>query len=123
MKYKDILAFARSLRKNQTPAEIFFWNEVRNRRLFGKKFKRQFIIQYAEISGEKKYYIADFFCYEKSLVVEIDGKIHLEQKELDFIREQNLKKLGFKVIRFTNEEVLDNWQNVKQKLEAVLFQE
>ncbi len=123
MKYKDILAFARSLRKNQTPAEIFFWNEVRNRRLFGKKFKRQFIIQHAEILGEKKYYIADFFCYEKSLVVEIDGKIHLEQKELDFIREENLKKQGFKVIRFTNEEVLDNWQNVKQKLEAVLFQE
>ena len=77
MKYKDILAFARLLRKNQTPAEVFFWNKVRNRGLFGKKFKRQFIIQHAEILGEKKFYIADFYCYEKSLVVEIDGKIHL----------------------------------------------
>jgi very-short-patch-repair endonuclease len=120
MKYKDILAFAKLLRKNQTPAEIFFWNKVRNRRLFGKKFKRQFIIQHAEILGEKKYYIADFYCYEKSLVVEIDGKIHLQQKELDFIREENLKLLGFKVIRFTNEEILDNWEEVKLKLEITL---
>jgi very-short-patch-repair endonuclease len=120
MKYRDILAFARLLRRNQTPAEIFFWNRVRNRGLFEKKFKRQFIIQHAEILGEKKYYIADFYCHEKLLVVEIDGKIHLQQQELDFIREEKLKFLGFIVVRFTNEEVLGDWQGVKRKLEVVL---
>ena len=89
MKYKDILAFARLLRKNQTPAEVFFWSQVRNRRLFGKKFKRQFIIHHAKIMREKKYYIADFYCHEKSLVVEIDGKIHLQQKKLILFERRN----------------------------------
>jgi very-short-patch-repair endonuclease len=46
MTYEEILAFARELRKKQTPAEKFFWQKVRNRRLFGKKFTRQFIIQH-----------------------------------------------------------------------------
>jgi len=120
MKYKDVLSFAKSLRTNQTPAEIFFWEKVRNKRLFGKKIKRQFIIHHAEIFGVNKYYIADFYCHEKLLVVEIDGKIHLQQKELDFIREENIKRLGYQVIRFTNEEVIGNWEKVKGELEVFL---
>jgi len=120
MEYKQILSFARALRKNQTPAEKHFWEKTRNRKLFGLKFRRQHIIQHANILGNKSFFIADFFCGEKKLIVEIDGKIHLQKKEYDEIREEILAEMGFTVIRFWNEQVLENWELVEEKLKIAL---
>ena len=116
MKYKDILDFARGLRKNQTPAEQFFWEKVRNRRFLGKKFNRQFIIEHSEIQGKKYFFIADFHCHDKKLIIELDGPIHKGQIKYDQIREETLREMGFKIIRFQNREVLENWDGVADRL-------
>ena len=110
MNYNKILEYARSLRKNQTPAEKIFWEKVRNRRFLGLKFNRQFIIEHQN----RSYFIADFHCFEKKIIVEIDGKIHLQQLDYDIIREDILKEMGYKILRFTNNEVSNDWNSVKE---------
>ncbi len=112
MKYSQIQAYARELRKNQTKAEAFFWSKVRNRQFLGLKFNRQFILEYENSS----YFIADFHCYEKRLIVEIDGKIHLKQIEEDQNREDIIKEMGYKILRLKNEEVMNDWEKVEMKL-------
>jgi very-short-patch-repair endonuclease len=121
MKYKTILAFARKLRKNQTPTEKLFWEKVRNRRMFNKKMNRQFIIEHANIMGNKQFFIVDFYCHEKKLIIELDGKIHDCQVTYDLERESILKQMGFQIIRFKNEEVLRHWNTVEQKLKGILL--
>ncbi|WP_425392175.1 DUF559 domain-containing protein [Ekhidna sp.] len=112
MKYSQILDYARSLRKNQTPAERIFWANVRNRKFKGLKFNRQFIIEHT--GGA--YFIADFFCHEHKLIVEIDGGIHVQQVDYDKIREDVLLDMGYDIIRFKNEEILNDWMSVDEKL-------
>ena len=118
MKYPEILKYARELRKNQTSAEAFFWEKVRNRRFLGKKFTRQFIIEYEIQQNNSRFFIADFHCHEKRLIIEIDGDIHNlpDQKEYDQIREEILEEMGLTVIRFRNKEVLNDWAQVEEKL-------
>ncbi len=116
MRYFKTLEYARDHRKNPTEAEKFFWEKVRGRKLFGLKINRQFLIEYKEIMGNKLYYIADFHNFEHKLIIEIDGSIHLLQKEYDQEREENIKALGYKVLRFSNEEVLRRWDEVEKKL-------
>ena len=120
MNYKTILSFARELRKNQTPAEKVFWEKVRGRRFMGKKFSRQYVIEHADILGKKFYYIADFYCDEKRLIVEIDGGIHATQVEYDQIREAVLIEMNYQIMRFKNEEVLNEWGLVEERLRGVL---
>ncbi len=99
--YNRLKEFAKEQRFQPTEAERVMWILLRNKKLEGFKFRRQHII------GQ---YIADFVCLKKRLIIEIDGKIHQlpENKEADNIRTEWLEKIGFKVIRFTNEEVLAN---------------
>jgi len=108
MKYSDALTFARAMRKKQTLAEKFFWEKVRNRRFMRKKFYRQYIIQHDESQGRKQFFIADFYCHDKRLVIELDGKIHLQQQEYDAARTAILTETGFSVIRFDNETILES---------------
>lgn len=109
--YTGLLAEARELRKNQTPAEELFWNLVRNRKLFNLKFRRQHQIGL---------YITDFYCNECKLVIELDGGIHLgkEQKEKDKDRDEYLTSLGITVLRFKNEEVFEDIKNVFEKIKS-----
>ena len=90
-----------SLRKNETPAEKQFWTLVRNRMMFDLKFRRQHPFNK---------YIADFYCHELKLVVELDGEVHdLEHvKERDIERERAIKEFGVKVLRFSNDDVFNN---------------
>ena len=120
MKYEEAKELARKLRKNQTEAESFFWEKVRNRRFYNLKFTRQFIVEYELIPRHKKYFIADFYCHEKGLIVEIDGLIHLNQKVYDQDREEILSGKKFKVIRFTNYQVLKQWSWVNKELQEML---
>jgi very-short-patch-repair endonuclease len=80
------------------------------------KFNRQFLLEYKEILGNKLYYIADFHNFENKLIVEIDGDIHHFQREYDKEREENIKVLGYRVIRFTNEEIISNWDEVEKRI-------
>ena len=115
------LAFetARDLRKRTTVAENAFWQIVRNRRFLGLKFKRQFPVEF-EYDGAKRFFIADFYCHEKNLVVEIDGGIHQSQKDYDSLRDKIMVILGLKIIRFSNIEILNNLEKIKMKLEKIL---
>lgn len=110
---ENISKIIRELRRLQTKSEKAFWELVRNRNL-GVKFLRQFAISF-EYEDKNRFFIADFYCSEKKLVVEIDGKIHEKQKDYDELRTQIINRLGIRVIRFTNEEIED-MDCVKEKL-------
>ncbi len=105
MKTSDLAkTLARELRKKQTVAEKVFWGEVRNRNFLGLKFTRQHPIYYKS-NKKKKFFIADFFCSELKLIIEIDGKIHDYQKEYDQAREEILKSKKLIILRFKNDEI------------------
>jgi len=99
---------ARVLRQDMTIAENRMWYFLRNRRLNGYKFVREYVI------GN---YIADFVCRDKKLIVEIDGGQHMEAAVYDQRRTRYLTANGYKVVRFWNNEVLLNVQIV---LETIL---
>lgn len=110
---------ARNLRKHNTKSEKIFWEVVRNRKIKGKKIQRQFPIRF-EIDGQQRFFIADFYYFQNKLVVEIDGPIHNFQKDYDEIRTQIINRLGIKVIRFTNEDIENNLDDVISKLKNSL---
>ena len=98
---------ARELRRNMTSTEKILWEKLRHNRLNGLQFRRQQII-----NG----YVVDFYCHAKALVVEVDGDIHDEQKGYDLERDNHLIARGFRVSRFTNEEVKAGLDIVLQKI-------
>ena len=100
----------RVLRKLQTLQDEKLWFELRNSKL-GFKFKRQESIAH---------YIVDFYCPAKKLIIEVDGDIHKNQIVEDFERTNILKKLGFRVIRFWNNEVDNNMDVVLEKIRKEL---
>ncbi|HHH50166.1 MAG TPA: DUF559 domain-containing protein, partial [Saprospiraceae bacterium] len=111
--YEALLAFAKENRKNPTDAELFMWKHLRAKQLGKHKFRRQHIIDR---------YIVDFVCLEKSLIIEVDGGIHQlpENKQSDAQRTERLNGLGFQVLRFKNEEVISNIENVLQQIKIKL---
>jgi very-short-patch-repair endonuclease len=104
---------ARNLRKNSTPQEIILWSRLKNRNFKNLKFRRQYSI------GK---YIVDFICLEKKLIIELDGWQHKEenQERYDQERTKFFEKLGFKVLRFWNNEVNDNLAGVFLKVDEEL---
>ena len=108
--WKALKENVRKNRKNPTEAEEKIWQSVRNSNL-GFKFRRQHSV------GK---FIADFICIEKKLVVEIDGPTHDDQKKEDEERTRIIQDAGFKVIRFSNEAVLNSLENVLQKIKIEL---
>ena len=106
---------ARKLRKKQTRAEQVFWQKVRNRKFKGIKFLRQHPIKF-NYFDRKRFFVTDFCCAQFKMIIEIDGKIHEKQKEYDEHRTYLLNRLGYKVVRFTNNEVLYQIDSVLQKL-------
>ena len=105
----DIFSKAKELRKSMTEAEIFLWKKLRGRQLNGLKFRRQHPLDI---------FIADFYCHEKKLIIELDGGIHdeIEQKEYDDGRTFELEEKGFKIIRFKNEEVINDINKVLARI-------
>ncbi|TGT35611.1 endonuclease domain-containing protein [Mesorhizobium sp. M8A.F.Ca.ET.165.01.1.1] len=94
--------FARSLRRTMTEAEGRLWQELRDRRLDGIKFRRQ--VPFGK-------YIADFVCIEASLIIEIDGSQHADSAS-DRSRDAELKARGFRVLRLWNDDVLKDMNAV-----------
>ena len=101
----NLTKIAKNLRKRATGAERLLWNHLRSRQLEGLKFRRQ------EQIGN---YLVDFVCFERRLVIEIDGGQHAlkTEKDRDDLRDEFLKVEGFKVFRFWNNEVLGNIDGV-----------
>lgn len=108
---RSLLDIRRALRANSTPAEEILWEEIRNRKLNGLKFKRQHSI------GN---YIVDFYCASKRLIIELDGEVHNteDQKEKDKHKDQNLTEMNFRVLRISNSQVLNDIETVKSLLLA-----
>ena len=100
-----LVARARELRRDMTPQELKLWARLRSRRLYGIRFRRQHPIDR---------FVADLFCYEHHLAIEIDGDTHFrpEREAADRLRTERLGRLGVRVIRFTNREVDDNLEGV-----------
>lgn len=112
-RYLLLKAFAKENRNHATEAESVLWEAMRQKRLEGKKFLRQHII------GD---YIVDFVCQENGLIIEVDGGYHAErqQQEDDALRTTILEDQGFRVIRFTNEEVIFDIDNVIEEIKRFL---
>jgi very-short-patch-repair endonuclease len=108
---------ARDLRRNSTQAENIFWEAVRNRRFCNKKFYRQFPI-YFDFTGKESFFVADFYCHEERLVIELDGLIHQYRLEEDKDRTEIIKYLGIKVLRFKNEEVINDLSKVLEEIKS-----
>ena len=96
----------KALRKRPTDAEQLLWRHLRLKQMEGFKFRRQQPIDN---------YIVDFVCFEKRLVIEVDGGQHATQ-EKDALRDKYLQQQGFNVLRFWNNEVL---QNINGVLEVI----
>ena len=109
----------RRLRKDQTPEEAKFWQLVRNKNIDGKKFVRQYPIEF-EIDDKKRFFVADFYCHQHKLVVELDGGIHKNQKDYDSLRTYIIERLGYTVIRFSNDEVKYETDFVIERLKKQL---
>jgi very-short-patch-repair endonuclease len=115
MKNNDLpthIQFARGLRKNQTQEEKLLWNVLRNRKLLGLKFVRQYPILVPSGFESNFFYIADFYCAEKKLLLEIDGPYHTNQIEYDNAIDQIMHEMKINVIRFTIKELNNNLQMV-----------
>ncbi len=98
--------FTRSvLRKRMTAPELVFWTAVRNRKLKGYKFRRQYS------TGK---YVIDFYCAKVRLGIEIDGESHFidGQKQYDAVRQEYINALGITVLRYTNDEIMKNLYGV-----------
>jgi cyclase len=104
---------AKQLRNNMTDAENALWMHLKQG-ISGCKFRRQ---------HPMGVYIADFYCHKAKLIIEIDGGIHNDPEvmEIDKMREKEIIGWGYKVIRFTNEEVMCDVVNVLSKIKMLLF--
>ena len=106
---------ARQLRNNSTTTEIFLWLKLKGKQMYGYDFHRQKPIDN---------YILDFFCYELMLGIEVDGYSHqlLEVYNKDGIKEKRMNQLGISVLRFSDEQVLKDMENVIRVIENYIIE-
>ena len=106
----EIEAAAKRLRNNLTAAEARLWSALRNKQLHGLRFRCQHPV------GN---FILDFYCPAYKLAIEVDGKIHDSQVEYDRSRTEKLSEYGYIVLRFTNEQIMNNLPEVLREIERV----
>src|SRR5438552_7515914 len=100
---------ARALRQQMTPEEKLLWQNLRAHKFKGHKFRRQHPIAYQVFEKRSSFYVADFYCGSKKLVIEPDGKHHEfpEQREYDKARDKLMTEFGMKILRIRNDELKD----------------
>jgi len=108
---RTIFQNACELRQDMTEAEKHLWSRL-NKNQLGVRFKAQHPIDI---------FIVDFYCHQFKLVVEVDGEIHLSQKDYDDGRTAELERFDLKIIRFTNQEVLGNVEKVVDEIKKHLL--
>ncbi|MEP6261531.1 MAG: endonuclease domain-containing protein [Gillisia sp.] len=106
---KNLKNLRKELRRNMTAAEAYLWKELQNRKLEGRKFRRQHSINN---------FIVDFYCADEYLIIELDGEVHLNAaaEEKDRKREKGLEEMGFTIIRFENKMVVENLASVLMEI-------
>jgi very-short-patch-repair endonuclease len=109
----NLINKAKTLRKNQTDVEQLLWRQLRNRQLCQQKFRRQFPIDP---------YIVDFVCLELKLIIELDGGQHADQIQYDNNRSLFLGQRGFMVLRFWNNDVIENMEGVLEAIRLVILE-
>ena len=107
--------FAKELRRNKTTAEKLLWEKLRKKQFLGLRFLQQHPIFY-KINNHYRFFIADFYCYEKKLIIEVDGGIHQQQQEYDQKRSEILSTKSYKIIRISNDDVENNINSVLIRL-------
>jgi very-short-patch-repair endonuclease len=112
VKREKAYEFAKKLRKNSTEAEKLVWRYLRGRRFLGMKFRRQQPI------GN---YVVDFVCFEKNIIIEVDGGQHAEERNRDRSRDLRLTNEGFRVLRFWNNEVIENIEGVLELIKKSIW--
>jgi very-short-patch-repair endonuclease len=107
--------FARQLRNDSTRTEIFLWLKLKGKQMYGYDFHRQKPIDQ---------YILDFFCQELMLAIEVDGYSHefLEVYNRDEVKEKRMNELGITILRFSDEQVLRDMENVIRAIEFFIFE-
>jgi len=113
---KDV---CRMLRRSPTPAERLLWEALRDRRFHGLKVYRQYAL-FVDWHEAETFFVADFFCFEARLVIEVDGKIHDYRTDHDQLRTFIINQLGIRVLRVRNEEVEDDLEGVLRRLEGAV---
>jgi len=103
----EIEAAARRLRRNMTPAERKLWQALRGKKLAGMKFRAQHPV------GR---FILDFYCPARRLAIEVDGGVHDETLDYDEVRDEVLREYGYRVIRFRNEEIMEDLSLVLERI-------
>jgi very-short-patch-repair endonuclease len=114
MATRAMVQIARDLRQRDTNSEIILWECLRSRRLGELKFRRQH-----PVAGT--IYVVDFFNYEYRLIIELDGGIHDEQQVADAMRQREIEALGYRFLRFRNEQILDDLENTLMAIIEVAF--
>jgi len=109
----EIVGKAKILRDNMTNAEKLLWEELKGKKICGLRFRRQHPIDI---------FIADFYCHEVRLVIEIDGEIHSERVDYDNGRSAEMGKFNITVIRFQNAEVEKNIEKVLTEIKRTVNQ-
>lgn len=104
---QEIEEAARRLRQELTPAESILWQALRGRQIEGLKFRCQHPV------GR---FIVDFYCPSVKLVIEVDGGIHDQQQVYDQARTEKLEAFGYRVLRFTNEQVMKDLSAVLEQI-------
>jgi very-short-patch-repair endonuclease len=107
----SLLDNAKVLRRSQTDVEQKLWYHLRAHRFMGKKFKRQKPI------GQ---YVVDFVCLEDKLIIELDGGQHTENVEYDHVRDSWLRSEGYTVLRFWNNELMNEMEGVLEQIRLTL---
>lgn len=102
---------AKSLRNQASPAERRLWKHLSNRQIAGYKFSRQMPV------GP---YFADFLCRELKLIIEIDGYSHDTQQGYDLARTKDMEDHGYRVARFSNQDVMTNVEGIVREIERVV---
>ncbi len=99
------------MRDSMTPAEELLWSALRNKQLLGLRFRRQHAV------GN---FILDFYCPACKLAIEVDGAVHDDRKTEDALRTQKLEQHGYQVLRFHNEEILHDLNQVLESITTTL---
>ncbi len=110
---KAKLQIAREFRKKLTKSEKIMWGVIRNRKLLGLKFKRQYVID-----G----YIIDFYCHELRLAIEIDGSVHYQEEQMKYDEERQkiIEQNNIRFIRINNEAVEININKILKELKILI---
>ena len=114
---------AKNLRNNSTQSEVILWNHIKQEKLWVKFLRQKPIYVYTENNWLDRFIIADFYCHDKKLVIEVDGRVHEKSDvyKLDRIKEELLIKQGISVLRIKNIEIEKDMHKVLEKINISLF--